>query len=188
MNFIMSTQMQVFQTVLLTLGIAVSGTACGLEIKNLFDTKKEMEAINQNGERIAALAQQAAQDHRNIMERVNGGTEAILAQDQQIIKILKTKTPPKGSKVVAPKDVNVNQQDNENVQNADEQEDPRIDVVVDGFNKMLDQYIKTQQRIDEMEGQKQSEFQTLCQHRDAAVRDMAVKVVKGICTLDSQQQ
>lgn len=175
--------MQVLQTVLLVMGIAVGGTTCGFVIKNFCDTKKQTKAIEQNGDDIVALTAKVGKDHKDIMDKLDEDTKAILASDKKILDELKKQTPPKGGKA-APKRVNASQNDNESVQSENDQEDPVVTAVKDGLEKWANLRENNDKRFAEEHAQAQARLDKLEQKNaedlDAVSNEIAANVRKAM--------
>jgi hypothetical protein len=171
--------MQAFQTALLVVGIAVSGTTCGFVIKNFCDTKKQTKAIEQNGANIVALTAKVGKDHKDIMDKLDEDTKAILASDQKILDELKKQTPPKGGKA-APKKVDGSQNDDESVQSENTQEDPLVKVVRNGLRKLVNQTDENQRKTAEVTEKAQAELEDLEKKKEADFDRLADGLVKNI--------
>lgn len=183
--------MQVLQTVLLVMGIAVGGTTCGFVIKNFCDTKKQTKAIEQNGANIVALTAKVGKDHKDIMDKLDEDTKAILASDKKILDELKKQTPPKGGKGAAPKKIDAPQNDDESVQSEIEQEDPLIDVVKTGFQRWMDRCTETDKKAAAVHGKAQADLQDLEIEQKAAeakiISDMVKNIKEKVAPEDNEQ-
>lgn len=141
-------------------------TTTGFVIKNFFDAKKHTEGIEQNGKQIVALTAKVAKDHKDIIEKLDENTRAILAGEQRILNELKEKQdPPKAGSVAAPMEVNANQQNNENVQRERSQERELLGVVKQYFHDRENEIAGTKKAMateDRAHKQQLQEIQKKC--------------------------
>lgn len=172
--------MQVLQTVLLVMGIAVGGTTCGFVIKNFCDTKKQTKAIEQNGANIVALTAKVGKDHKDIMDKLDEDTKAILASDQKILDELKKQTPPKGGKGAAPKKIDAPQNDDDSVQSEIEQKDPVVTAVKNGFEKWATLCDKNEKQYAEEKAKGQARLDKLKKQNEKALDEIFDEIATNV--------